>query len=444
MDRFDREKLENFLEKVKGGNLMHLDNLMQSLLEKMKSNSIVRFKPFKFQNGVKIQNLHILAIWLQNLNVGNLKTRFTLPDVDVEWREIGENILLVLLSVLLYMSVIFTELSFVPFMIIVIKRGWKEGLMYLVIGTGAVLYLMIHEIGKLPLDGDFILFSPTHYSFSFIERVTGLRGGRFLDFFFIFGFFGIVLGYFVSKNYRLNYVIFFSLAVYVGIAVLPLIISGLLGGFNQFIVNYSSFVDVKTNSYVDQYLSQVSNHRVLLMSRGIDYSLISRKIELAADLYKKNVIFGIAPRGGYLVKQIFIIFIGILSVKFYLTRKHISRAALSFSIKNYCIHDSWVWALIIAWGLVYINLRLKNQIFGIISWNIAVVFSLLFFLRGLSIIKILADRIRIPQLLQYMVLIFFLFYSFIFFVTVVTGIGVADIWLEIHKNIEKMKKRSGS
>ncbi len=439
MDKFDRDKLENFLEKVRESN-MRLDNLMQTLLEKMKSSSIVRFKPFKLHSGIKIQNLHTLALWLQNINVGNLKTRFALPDVDVEWREIGENILLVLLSVLLYMSVLFTELSFVPLMIIVIKRGWKEGLMYLAIGTGVALYLMINGLGKLPLDGDFILFSPTHYSFSFIERVTGIRGGRFLDFFFIFGFFGIVLGHLVSKNYRLNYVVFFSLAVYVGIAILPLIISGLLGGFKQFVANYSSFVDVKTNSYVDQYLTQMSNHRVLLMSRGIDYNLISRKIELAADLYKKNVVFGIAPRGGYLVKQIFIIFVGILCVKFYLTRKHINRAALSFSIKNYRINDSWVWVLIIAWGLVYINLHVKNQIFGIISWNIAVVFSLLFFLRGLVIIKILADRIRIPQVLQYMVLIFFLFYSFIFFITIVTGIGVADIWLEIHKNVKNAGK----
>jgi len=232
VDKFDREKLESFLEKMREKN-MRFDNLMQTLLEKMKTNNLLRFKPFKFHSGIKIQNLHVIAIWLQNLNVGNLKTRFALPDVEVEWREIGENILLLLLSVLLYMSVIFTELSFVPFMIIVIKRGWKEGLMYLVIGTVAVLYLMIHEIGKLPLDSDFILFSPTHYSFSFIERVTGLKGGRFLDFFFIFGLLGIVLGYFVLKNYRLNYVIFFSLTVYVGIAILPLIISGMLGGFNR-------------------------------------------------------------------------------------------------------------------------------------------------------------------------------------------------------------------
>lgn len=444
MDKFGREKIENFLERVRESNLMRFDNLMQTLLEKIKTNNFRVFKSFKLQSGIKIQNLHVVAIWLQNLNVGNLKTRLTLPDVEVEWREIGENILLVLLSILLYMSVIFTELSFVPFMIIVVKRGWKEGLMYLVIGTVAVLYLMIHEVGKLPLDSDVMLFSPTHYSFSFIERVTGLRGGRFLDFFFTFGLFGIVLGYFVSRNYRLNYVIFFSLTVYVGIAILPLIISGMIGGFHQFIANYSKFVDAKTNSYVDQYLSQMSNHRVLLMSRGIDYNAVSRKIEIAADLYKRNVIFGIAPRGGYLVKQIFIIFVGILCVKFYLTRKHINRAALSFSIKNYRIQDSWVWALVVAWGLVYINLYLKNQIFGIVSWNIAVVFSLLFFIRGLSIIKILADRIRIPQILQYMVLIFFLFYSFIFFVTIVTGIGVADIWLKIHDSIENMKKRSGS
>jgi len=379
---------------------------------------------------------------IHNLRVSNVRIRLIIPDIQVEWRELGENLLLASLSIVLYVSVIFTELSFVPFMIIVIKRGWKEALVYLAIATAASFYIMVHEIGKLPLDNDFLLFSPTHYSFSFLENALGITGGRFLDFFFLFGCFGIVLGYFVSRNYKLNYVVFFSLAVYVGIAIFPLIISVFIGGFKQFIANYSQFVDLKTNSYVNLSLAQMNNYKTVLSTRGVDYNLIEKKIEMAADIYKKNVIFGIAPRGGYLMKQICIIFVGVLLVKFYFMKKKIHKAALSFSIKNYRINDSWVWGLIFSWGLVYSNLYLKNTVFGILCWNVAVIFSFLYFLRGLSLIKIFADKIKIPQVLQYIVLLFFLFYSFIFFVTIVTGIGVADIWLKVREKIENLKKRS--
>ncbi len=378
---------------------------------------------------------------MSSLKLDTVRVKLILSDVQVEWLKLAESLLLSLLSVALYMSVVFTELSFVPIMIIVIKRGWKEAIAFLSISTAILFYVMFNGIGRFPLDDELLLLSPTHYSFSFIESVTGFRGGRFLDFFFIFGCFGLISGYFVSRNYRLNYVIFFSIAAYAGIAVVPLLISWVIGGFRQFFTHYSNFIDAKTSSYVSQSIEQMSTYRSLLEPRGVDVALMERKFEIAADIYKNNVIFGIAPRGGYLIKQIFLIFMGILLVKVYLKRK-LNRAALNFSIQNYRINDGWVWGLIISWSLVYLNLYLKNAVLGIMSWNISVVFSLLFFLRGLSLIKLLADRVKIPQILQYVVMIFFLFYSFIFFVTIVTGIGVADIWLKLRDNIENMKKRS--
>jgi hypothetical protein len=370
-----------------------------------------------------------------------LKERITIPDVQVEWRELGESFLLSLLSITLYISVIFAEFSFIPIMIIVIKRGWKEALVLLIIGTMLLVYIMVNRIEKFPLDNEILLFSPAHYSFSFIENVTGLNGGRFLDFFFIFGCFGIFLGYFVSRNYRLNYVIFFSLVVYIGVSIFPLILSGLIGGFKQFLEGYSQFVQMKTTNYVDIYLNQMRNYSPLFIERSIDYGIAAKKIQVAAEIYKNTIVFGIAPRGGYLIKQIIVIFLAIVLVKLYLKRK-LSKAALVFSIKNYRIADGWVWGLILSWGFVYLNLFLKNNTLGIIGWNAAVIFSFLFFFRGLALIKILADRIRIPQIFQYAILLFFLFYSFIFFVTIVTGIGVADIWLKVRETVENRKKRS--
>lgn len=373
--------------------------------------------------------------------MSDLKEKITVPDIRVAWRELGECFLLILLSVVLYLSVVFAELSFVPVMIIVIKRGWKEALIFLVAGTVLLFYMMANEIVRFPLDNEFLLLSPTHYSFSVIENITGLRGGRFLDFFFIFGCLGIFLGYFVARNYRLNYVVFFSLAVYAGIAILPLVISGLMGGFNQLFDGYEQFVNLKTAIYVDSYLSHMQNYSGMLTDRSIDYNDVAKKVKFAAEIYRNNVIFGIAPRGGYLIKQIIIIFLGISFVRLYFKRR-LSRAALRYSIRNYRIGDSWVWGLIISWGLIYINLYLKSSTLGILSWNAAVILSFLFFLRGLAFIKVLADRIKIPQVFQYAILLFFLIYSFILFVTIVTGIGVADIWLKMREHIEKKKRSS--
>lgn len=378
---------------------------------------------------------------IPHLRMSELKEKITIPDIKVAWRELGECFLLTLLSVVLYLSVVFAELSFVPVMIIVIKRGWKEALIFLVSGTVLLFYMMANEIVRFPLDNEFLLLSPTHYSFSFIENITGLRGGRFLDFFFIFGCLGIFLGYFVAQNYRLNYVVFFSLTVYAGIAILPLVISGLMGGFNQLFDGYEQFVNLKTATYVDSYLSHMQQYSGMLTDRGIDYNDVARKVKLAAEIYRTNVIFGIAPRGGYLIKQIIIIFLGISFVRLYFKRR-LSRAAFRYSISNYRIGDFWVWVLIISWGLIYINLYLKSSALGILSWNAAVICSFLFFLRGLAFIKVLADRIKIPQVFQYAILLFFLIYSFILFVTIVTGIGVADIWLKMREHIEKKKRSS--
>jgi len=378
---------------------------------------------------------------IPHLRMSELKEKITIPDIKVAWRELGECFLLTLLSVVLYLSVVFAELSFVPVMIIVIKRGWKEALIFLVSGTVLLFYMMANEIVRFPLDNEFLLLSPTHYSFSFIENITGLRGGRFLDFFFIFGCLGIFLGYFVARNYRLNYVVFFSLTVYAGIAILPLVISGLMGGFKQLFDGYEQFVNLKTATYVDSYLSHMQHYSGMLTDRGIDYNDVARKVKLAAEIYRTNVIFGIAPRGGYLIKQIIIIFLGISFVRLYFKRR-LSRAAFRYSISNYRIGDFWVWVLIISWGLIYINLYLKSSALGILSWNAAVICSFLFFLRGLAFIKVLADRIKIPQVFQYAILLFFLIYSFILFVTIVTGIGVADIWLKMREHIEKKKRSS--
>jgi hypothetical protein len=385
---------------------------------------------------MKIPTIKIDYLKNAHLSMHALKDRISVPDIQVEWRELGECFLLALLSIVLYVSVVLAELAFIPIMIIVIKRGWKEALIYLGVSTFLLFYMMVQEIVHFPLDNEFLLLSPTHYSFSFIENITGLKGGRFLDFFFIYGCFGIFLGYFISRNYKLNYVVFFSLAVYSGIAVLPLLISGFVGGFHQLFEGYERFVNLKTASYVDHYLHYLKNYSAVLTGRGIEYNDVAKKVEMAAEIYRRNVIFGIAPRGGYLIKQIVVIFVGIGIVRLYFKRR-LSKAALSFSIKNYRIGDSWVWAVIISWGIIYINLHLKSSTLGILSWNAAVIFSFLFFIRGLALIKVLADRIRMPQVFQYLILLFFLFYSFIIFVTIVTGIGVADIWLKAREHLEK-------
>lgn len=366
--------------------------------------------------------------------------RMNLPEVTIEWREIGECFLLIILSLVLYVSVIFTQFAFVPIMIITIKRGWKEAVIYLTLASILLLYMMANAAYRIPFDSGLLLFSPTHFTFEFIGSIFGIKGGRFLDYYFVFGILGIFLGYLILKNYKLNYVIFFSLCVYVGIVLFTLSLTGLFGSYENWISDYSQFVDNKTSSYLNLSLTQIENYRTVLQSRGIDYSFLEHKLEIAAEIYKRSVIFGIAPKGGYLIKQIIIIFFSILFVKFYFKQK-LNKAAFSFDIKNYRIADDFVWILIGSWGLVYLNLYLRNNFLGIISWNSAVIVSFLFFLKGLRIIKMSADRLKIPVFIQYAVLLFLLFYFFIFFVTIITGIGVADIWLKISENLKNTSVR---
>lgn len=374
------------------------------------------------------------------MKINDLRDRITIPEIHLEWREVIESVLLIISSLFLYMSVIFTQFSFVPIMIVTIKRGWKESALYITGASAVLIYMMVNSVGRFPFDSTLLLFSPTHYSFQFIGSNLGLKGARFLDYYFLFGVLGIFLGYLVSRNYKLGYVIFSSLCVYVGVVVFILSLSGFIGGFKTYVSAYSHFVDNKTSSYMNLYLTQIDNYRSVLTAKGIDYNLVERKLEIAAEIYKKGVIFGIAPKGGYLIKQIILIFLSILFVKFYFKRK-LEKAALTFNIKNYTMNDDWVWGLVGSWAVVYLNLYLNNNLLGIISWNSAVIVSFLFFLRGLAIIKITADRLKIPQFLQYAILFFLFFYFFLFFVTIITGIGTADIWLKIRENMDKTRNK---
>jgi hypothetical protein len=361
-------------------------------------------------------------------------------EIQLEWREVGTSVLLIALSFVLYGSAIFTQFSFIPIMILTSKRGWKEAGVYLTGSFIIFLFVVMSGISSFPLYNGLFLFSADRYAFEFLGSTVGIEGIRFLDYYFLFGIFGIFVGYLVSRNYRLAYVVFLSLSIYIGMFVFVFIISGFIGGFDRFIEDYARFIDIKTNRYVDLYLTQVGNYGHLFSSRTVDYSVMAKKVEIAAEIYKKSVIFGIAPRGGYLIKQLIVIFLSVLLVKFYFKRK-LKRASFDFDIKKYEIDSDWVWGLIASWGLVFINLFLRSAVLGIVSWNVAVIFSFLYFLKGLSIIKMIADRLRIPQILQYVVLLFLLFYAFIVFVTIVTGIGVVNIWLEIDEKLKSLAQR---
>ena len=61
----------------------------------------------------------------------SFKERISSIDVQVEWKEIVEALLLTILTMFLYMSVFLAEFSFIPLMVIAIKRGWKETFIYL-------------------------------------------------------------------------------------------------------------------------------------------------------------------------------------------------------------------------------------------------------------------------------------------------------------------------
>lgn len=361
--------------------------------------------------------------------------KISVPEVRVDWRELAENLLLVLLSVILYTSVIFTPFSFVPFIIISVKRGWKIGAISLASSSAILLFMMVKDLDLFPFDISFLLLSPLHYAFEFIGSGLGIENAHFMDFIFLFGIPGIVAGHLIGRNYKLKYVMLCSILVYTGIVFTVLLASSFIGGFKNYIEDYRNYVDNRTSITLNENIDRLERYKNFLESKGISPQVIEKKLKLFTDLYKNGVIFGIGPRGGYLLLQILLLFTSVLIVKIYFKKK-ITKAALSFDVKNYQISDDWVWGLIFSWGLVYVNLHLKNVFLGMISWNAATIFSFMYFLKGLSIIKLIADRLKIPQILQYLGLLFLLFSSFIVFSVVVTGIGVADIWLRIQDKID--------
>ena len=371
---------------------------------------------------------------------GNWVDRVSLQEIRVEWREVVENFFLVILSIFLYSSVLFTQFTFVPIMLVTIKRGWKEAGLYLTLSSIALVYAMLNAHSWFPFDNSILLFSPTHFAFYFIGDLLGVGGIRFLDYFFMFGMFGLFLGSLVAQNYKLKYVVFFGICVYIGIALFVLSLASLLGSYDSLVLSYSRFVEKQTNSYVHLYLSQMDNLRDVFQMHGIDYNFFTRKVEIAAEVFKRSVLFEAAPKGGYLLKQVVIIFLGLIFVKLYF-KGRLKKAALHFDIRRFRIADDWVWALIISWGLVYMNLFVRNNLLALISWNAAVSVSFFFFLKGLKLLKIAADRLKIPPFIEYVVFLFLLFYFFILFVAIVTGIGVADIWLKVTDSFIQNRER---
>ena len=371
----------------------------------------------------------------------DFKGKLSSIEVQVEWKEVVEAILLTLLTMFLYMSVFLAEFSFIPLMIITIKRGWKETFIYLTWSFIVIYFLNIKNLSYSPMDGRLFLFSPIHYSFQYISSYIGMKGRGLFDYYFLYGIFGIFLGHLVAKNYKLRYIIFVSVLSYVGLIFITFMIASMLDGFNNFISGYYRYVNEATTNYINSSIAHLSSYRGLLSTRGINYLDFEKKITLAAEVYKKNIIFGLAPKGGYLIKQIVMVFLGVFFVKLYFRGK-LKRASLEFDIVDYKIDDSWIWGLILSWGLIYINLYIKNSILDIVSWNAAVIFSFLFFLRGLSIIKLIVIKLGIPQFVQYIVFIFLMIYSFILFVILVTGLGVIDIWLYIKEKLQKIDEEN--
>jgi len=371
----------------------------------------------------------------------SFRERISSIEVQVEWKEVVEALLLTMLTMFLYMSVFLAEFSFIPLMIITIKRGWKETFFYLTWSMIVIYFLNAKNLTYSPMEGRLLLFSPLHYSFQYISSHIGIKGRGLFDYYLLYGVFGIFLGHLVGKNYKLRYIIFLSVLSYIGLIFITFMIASSINGFNSFIVGYYRYVDEATKNYINSSIAHLNSYRGLLATKGVDYLDFEKKLTVAAETYKKNIIFGLAPKGGYLIKQIVMVFLGVFFVKLYFRGK-LKRAALDFDIIDYAIDDIWIWGLIFSWGLVYINLYLKNSILDIVAWNSAVIFSFLFFLRGISIVKLIVIKLGMPQFIQYVIFILLLVYSFILFIILITGLGVIDIWLYIKEKLQKIDEEN--
>ncbi|MBI4212369.1 MAG: DUF2232 domain-containing protein [Deltaproteobacteria bacterium] len=109
------------------------------------------------------------------------------------------------------------------------------------------------------------------------------------------------------------------------------------------------------------------------------------------------------------------------------------------NIASFRLADGWIWTLIAAWALLFIEFSFGyGDGVRAIALNAAICVGSLYFLQGVAVAMYALQGIRIP-FFRLSVALFSLFFFHISVVAFI-GLGIADVWLDFRNRIRRAKK----
>ena len=110
--------------------------------------------------------------------------------------------------------------------------------------------------------------------------------------------------------------------------------------------------------------------------------------------------------------------------------------------RNLRVSDRMVWALLVPWAFVLLDLKVSIGAAGYAAWNVGMVLLLLYGLQGVGILQTLLDRKRVSRgirLMLVLVLGLMLFWPGVNLLVIIglPGLGVSELWIHYRKEIKE-------
>lgn len=215
--------------------------------------------------------------------------------------------------------------------------------------------------------------------------------------------------YFLYKNRQHNKPVY--IPVLLG-AFIPLVIAGLmlllLSDFRNYSINtMADIIQVSVIDYLTQVLNTAGSHLPEVYGDILSYATLN-KMQIA-----KQIVY-LSPSW---IASIFILII-YMSDRFKPLIKD-----NTLVIRDFRIPDTLVWVLIAGGFLILV----PNEVVKFVSYNILIIFSILYFFQGMQIANKILDKFQVSFFLR-MLLFMFIFIDFVMFAVIVIMMGLFSIW----------------
>ena len=228
----------------------------------------------------------------------------------------------------------------------------------------------------------------------------------------------------VQKEKSLKWVIGSNFMIFCGAVIFYILLVSIINRENYFVQALNGF-----HSYVDQLGSDS-------LMAGYSSVLMVDKAQFDALLQQTQNILRFVPN---IVPGILIVFFGMASLLNYLgclvifKKYGIGLKALA-PFKEWDITWYYVWGIIT--GVVLVLIPWGSNVFGrileIIGFNLIIIFGVLYFILGISVLWGIFDRFKISLVWRIPCLVFSVFFL-VFMVFIIPLLGLFDVWANFRK-----------